>query len=357
MDKQGQRGAGNDRIDGLDLLRFLLAFAVVLYHLGYHMPLAGYAPGVEAVRGEFAYGRFAVQAFFVISGIVIAASARHRSFGDFVVNRVVRLQPAIIICASITYLAALLLSTGQEPKPELQQWLASVLLLPLFANSDWQADWSYWSLTLELRFYLLAGLFFLFFRSANAMLAGVAVWLAVSLTATLLSEPRLETLTIASAAPCFALGVLIYLFMAETKHRFASVLLGIIAVALMPLQLMEPVPYTWQAIGWVEAVYVTLAIVALIIGFTGARNLGRFTRVARVLGAVSYPLYLVHQFVGYYLVGSLMQAGVVWEWAVTVAVASVTALAFAVALFAEPVVARHLRAFLQWARHPQQAPA
>lgn len=80
----------------IDLLRFIAAITVVLYHFtfaGYHF--GGLSPvqypGLEEV---FKYGFLGVQLFFIISGYVVLMSAQGKTLKQFFTSRVTRLYPA-----------------------------------------------------------------------------------------------------------------------------------------------------------------------------------------------------------------------------------------------------------------------
>ena len=62
--------ASKDRFYEIDLLRFLAALAVVLYHYTFRgFAEGGYSPVEYPILGEFfKYGSYGVQLFFIISG-------------------------------------------------------------------------------------------------------------------------------------------------------------------------------------------------------------------------------------------------------------------------------------------------
>ncbi|HEY8505877.1 MAG TPA: acyltransferase family protein, partial [Gemmataceae bacterium] len=87
-----------ERLSELDLLRFVAALAVVLYHFtgfggagAWPDPAREIFPGVAAVTR---FGYLGVDLFYVISGFVILMSAWGRSPGEFGISRLVRLMPA-----------------------------------------------------------------------------------------------------------------------------------------------------------------------------------------------------------------------------------------------------------------------
>src|SRR5512140_106891 len=104
----------SERANEIDLLRFLTAVSVVLFHYAFRgyaadelsimpYPLAPYAQ----------YGYFSVYFFFMLSGFVILMTASKGSLKAFFVSRVVRLCPAFWLCCTLTFVAILLIG---QPK-------------------------------------------------------------------------------------------------------------------------------------------------------------------------------------------------------------------------------------------------
>jgi peptidoglycan/LPS O-acetylase OafA/YrhL len=97
----GDLAAGRE--NNLDLIRFLAASLVVLAHA---YPTAYGSDAFEPlyrVTGTTTSGRLAVMVFFVISGFLITASfERTRHVRDFVLARVLRIFPALIVVTILT---------------------------------------------------------------------------------------------------------------------------------------------------------------------------------------------------------------------------------------------------------------
>jgi peptidoglycan/LPS O-acetylase OafA/YrhL len=333
------------RIDGLDCLRLLLALVVIVFHYGYGSRTLGIIPGVHEGLRPLVFGRYAVEAFFVISGLVIAQSARGRPLPDFARSRFLRLAPALMICATITFVVTRLFA-DVVPHTQIRQWLASITVVPLFFNDDLGADWSYWSLTCELRFYVLAGVFFVLFRSTEAILWGCALWVGASFIACFVHEPLIDMITINRASACFILGVCMYLLMTERAYWWPTVGVTAAASVLLPLQMLyeaikRPVA---QMITPVEAVVATAFIIALVSCAVRIRDMGFLARFARAAGAISYPLYLIHQFIGFIIIRRLALLGADWHLAACAAAVVAIFLASVIALWLEPWLARILKA-------------
>jgi Acyltransferase family len=79
-------------IYGIDVMRFLAAVTVAVFHFTWETPSHfAFAP----------WGWIGVEVFFVVSGIVIAAAVKGSSPGAFAFNRFLRLYPAAWICGLI----------------------------------------------------------------------------------------------------------------------------------------------------------------------------------------------------------------------------------------------------------------
>ncbi|CAM2949722.1 acyltransferase family protein [Vibrio neptunius] len=84
------------------VLRLVLSIAVFVSHFYavYGLPEPGIPFGIHS------WGWYAVNAFFLISGVLISQSYRNRDFISFAVSRVLRIYPAYIIAIFFTVLAA-----------------------------------------------------------------------------------------------------------------------------------------------------------------------------------------------------------------------------------------------------------
>ncbi len=167
------------RILELDVLRGLAALAVVLFHYttkynelyGHDAALTLRCP--NGIAGVFL--------FFIISGFVIFMTLeRTKGTADFLVSRFSRLYPVFWASVVLTYVVVAVFGLpGAEVRPR-----DAALNLAMF--HEWagipSVDGVYWTLAVELKFYLL--MFAIFFagllRRAEAF---VAVWLGLAIGA------------------------------------------------------------------------------------------------------------------------------------------------------------------------------
>jgi peptidoglycan/LPS O-acetylase OafA/YrhL len=275
----------------LDGLRGVAACAVLLMHTGFaRMRNAG----------------LAVDLFFLLSGFVIAYSyqdrlARGMPVRDFLRRRLIRLYPMIAFAGLASFAVALAVP-GDDVWQALGLLLRAMLLVPVLQGTGdtFPLNPPLWSLSFEalanLAYCLIAA------RLSRRVLAGLVAVAAVAVTAGGLGGNAADTLwagfprTIAG----FFGGVLLHeLWRTGSLPRWRSGLL--LPGAGLCLLFTAPVSAGSAAYPLAMAVMVLLLLPA-INAAAGARE----ASVCGFLGAVSYPLYILHM-----PVFTLLRAGLV----------------------------------------------
>lgn len=284
------------RLVVLDALRFFAALSVVAFHLIHH---AREGDGSFALLDPVArFGYLGVQVFFVISGFVILWSALGRGALDFAVSRAIRLYPSFLAAVGLT---AVLLS-ALAPAQAVSAWtvLKNVLILPLLAVEEPQmVDDVYWTLLLELRFYVLIFLLLLFRQSVRVEM-WLRLWLAAVVACTLLPVPEVwKALCLQQYGVHFIAGCFFFLAWQQgfTRARIAALLVclvfGCVAAVQSRRWFVSPESVTEEAIAAV--------CMALCYGMFALIAAGKFRHLPRfwvTAGALSYPLYLTHNAIG-----------------------------------------------------------
>jgi peptidoglycan/LPS O-acetylase OafA/YrhL len=309
--------AKNHRLPEIDVLRGFAALWVVLTHYVPHWN-EHLAPVFVPIPNSF--GIYAVQLFFVISGFVIFMTLdRCRSVSEFAVLRFSRLYPTYWAALGLTTVASIVLFGGKF-------WLSGT-----FANATMfqeflrypHLDVVYWSLSLELAFYLNAAWLFAlgWHRRVRGVVAvwliGACVWALTQPVIPPAQDPQRGWLALLFAldfAPYFAIGVL---FFDAAKHNWSLPRAGLIALAVFSEFLIH---------GWSG---VAVIAVILLLFFSATRGYLRFlvSKPTLWLGAISYPLYLIHRNLGYEILDWLHAHGVGVVLAVLVAIAGAMLLA------------------------------
>ncbi|RPH46455.1 MAG: hypothetical protein EHM87_02045 [Burkholderiales bacterium] len=333
------------RLAQLDGLRAIAALSVV----GFHVTSRYDEALVHAQPLPFAlpWGHLGVELFFVISGFVILMTIdRARSPADFVFARASRLFPTYWVAVLLT---ALTLRAVQMPGYE-RSAIDIVVNLTMVQDHFGVAsiDGAYWSLGVELMFYawmLLLWQIGALRRPALAIAAVCAISLASNLSehAGLRWPTALETLAMTQWGPWFALGTALYAHHARGLSGRAT--LGLAALAIAAITTNGPVSGA-----------ATAAIVGgLVHGAARGRLPWLAVRPLVAIGRVSYPLYLVHQALGWWVIVSLQKAGMSSLGSVAVALALALVAAFALNRIVEEPAMAALRAF--WRQRAAVRPA
>lgn len=360
-----------NEILGIDLARFVAATMVVIWHFAGKpwldpqgatiTPLMPPAPASIPPGAWFsAIGWIGVQVFFVISGAVIAFSAtRARDRRAFLISRLARLWPAMLICACLcTVLSMVFWHVG--PGRAAVQLAGSLMFSPM---GPWFSG-QVWTLPVEVAFYALACLVGVGAQTRRlealawvlALMSG-AWWLTCTLWPGALAgiNPHLLAITLLPHGCYFALGIAVAL---GGSGGFIARRLALMALAMAtgwleiltragvelgqapyrPALLVPPLVWSGAVLFilasfiWRDAIHTAFA---------------RQSRIIRLMGMVTYPLYLVHYQVGGPLYALLVHRG----WSVWGAFLPAYALAIVVAggiaLLMEAPMQKALKAALE----------
>lgn len=310
----------------IDVLRFCCAMLVVAYHYGdafWFQP----GPHVAAALSGFPAqgfgvpiakaGAVGVELFFIISGMVIARSANGVRWSTFLYRRALRLVPAAWICATITLFA--LVASGQGDAAVFASWFRSIRFWPIGE----QIDGSYWTLGVELAFYLFVAASIGAHASARRIecvgvvlgLASAAFWIVCLIVgpgahAVMINQTAL--LLLLPHGCLFALGIAIEAVLGQGANRARLAWLAL----LIALAMNETAGHIG---GWQPDPATLAAEMVLVAGIALLLASGRLQPVmarwitpeaARTIGIMTYPLYLIHQDAGAIFLGGLMRIGV-----------------------------------------------
>lgn len=310
-----------ERFRELDMLRGIAALAVVLFHYSIH---------TAKYFGDFPFrfepGKYGVSLFFCVSGFVIFWTLeRSRTLADFAFSRFSRLYP--------TYWAAILLwgvvsvgFFGERFWPG--GYAANLTMLQTFVGVT-DLDVAFWTLAVELVFYVWMALFFRLGLLKHILPIGV-FWLLVSAVWVLAGEPALlRTYLILPYIPYFIAGIVFYRARAGWRREYALMILlaGLVLVVHN------------GALGGVIAAVCFAAMFAAISGWLS----WAVNPVTVMLGTVSYALYVTHNNIGAQALNRLHDAGVPSVVSVPLMIAVAVGIAAAVTYGVEHPAMRWLR--------------
>ncbi len=348
--------AKHDRISELDLLRFVAATLVVLYHYSYR-PVIDNVVSETAFGGLQAftrYGYLGVQLFFLISGFVILWSAEGRTAVQFMKSRFLRLYPMFWVGVAITL--AVLWSAGQaEQLLHVKVIAANLTLVPGYFSVPF-VDGVYWTLTIELKFYVLV-LMALLVGQMSHIERWMYAWFAMSIAATFTNISLLKSFVMLPHGLFFVGGAICYLIRSRglTPVRFVAL---IICAGLSVFHEIAGRTDFTTAPQLASPLGVALIIVAFYLAlFAVSMKAVRLPAPSLLywLGALTYPLYLLHNMTGKVI---FQQLDGLSEWprlGITLAIAYL--LAWVCARFVEPRARGIVAALItRPAREPVVAP-
>lgn len=326
------------------------------------------------------FGWVGVQVFFVISGVVIAISATSSTPYRFVRSRFLRLYPAAWICAAISFAILSLVpwsayqAQGIGVIPQPGALAGAIMLVGQTALAT-----AYWTLPIEIAFYVVVLLAMLSGRMALAAVArllalvsaayivALSTMMAMSAGAGVLDLGYgLKNMLLLRHGVFFAIGI--YLWLAAQGKSLAagdwallgmSVAAGMLEIVCRAMSLEDifaadvdgPLDIAWVAVG---ALLVFGALLAAI--FASVCNAGRWRPSARAaatmrtLGLLTYPFYLLHEVVGGAAVHTAAGHDLSRPASLLLATLSSLCIAWLVAAFAEPTLRDFLIRVVRWAR-------
>lgn len=346
----GSANTGHKKIDYVEVLRFMLAFLTMVWHYYYFGPRVGVVGGASAGIFPLRYFSFSVEVFFIISGFIITASSIKRRPFDFLIGRMVRLGPCLLVCATISLAAGLVF--GHHPSAK--SYFASIFIIPLvFTNG---ADWSYWSLRLEIVFYTVIFLSAWcinieknVFRIALLLVTCDAVSIAAEhIFGVHLFGSETVQYPIERYLSFFAIGMMLYALLVQKRQGPGMVVALAAALFTGSFRCYEEANRIADLVKDVRVsapvgFCILITGVALFVVFARSTTNRRAASLFSTLGKTSYPLYLLHQNMGYLLirfVDTRFHPG--FDSRPIVMVAMVL-LAWVIALVVEPVLAVYYR--------------
>lgn len=304
------RDKPGNRLHALDFLRFVAAITVVVFHYsargrGWHTSVRTLFPGLHAVSQ---YGWMGVELFFLISGFVICMSSWGREVGAFFASRVARLFPAYLFAVALTA-TVVAIWPGFSLDTNTGNILANFTMLEI-PLGDRPVDSVYWTLFAELRFYLLFAIVVWRGLTYRRAVGFCVLWTTASIIVPTFAPDFAGQVLVSQYSSYFVAGVAFYLM-----YRFGQNLLLWCIVGVSYIVATDQIQGDVQAQSTVahnnlnlQIVYGVLAVCFALIGLVATGRLawirGRWTIV---LGAITYPLYLIHQAIGFTVISQLDQ--------------------------------------------------
>jgi len=294
-----------DRFLLVDSLRGIAALSVALFHLSWASFKDFEHTGVlEDIGLVLQWGYLGVPIFFVISGFVIAATIKPQEvtfhyIGKFFIKRAIRLDPpywlSMALDISLVFFTIHVFHIASN-MPSFNTVLAHIFYLQgLLGIRNIAA--MYWTLCLEVQFYLFLSLIFAIANKLFAALgkdAAPKYFIVGTLLTTLITSLLIASNQIENLAHMFILGAMCYWATIAKKVPSKIFFVYCAAVSL--------VFFAKKNIDFKIAIESLVGIATAVLLFAAAAKNKMSTwlnsRVLLYFGSISYSLYLFHAIVG-----------------------------------------------------------
>jgi peptidoglycan/LPS O-acetylase OafA/YrhL len=324
------------RVDGIDLIRGLAIFFVLMNHVNIRLLLAK-VPSTQGIPKQLVSslvwnGQFGVQMFFAVSGFLITTTSLRRwgslariSARDFYLMRFARIAPLLLLLLMVLsafHFAGVPGFVVQARQGGLGRALVAALTFHvnlLEARRGYlPAPWDIlWSLSVEEMFYLffpLACLLFARRRLLVPLLCGFVIVGPFARTVFTHGNEIWQEKSYLGSMDAIALGCLTALLCSRVrfsrKARRTTCTLGV--VLMIFILCCSRTAYRWEGNARLEMTMTVLAIGTCLTMIAASQSQWRAPRMCSPLldlGQRSYEVYLTHMFVVLALFGVFVKLG------------------------------------------------
>lgn len=280
----------------LDALRGIAALAVLLYH--YTTRYNELFIHKTQMFFEVSYGYLGVQLFFVISGFVIFLTVENaKTSTEFVLKRFSRLYPVYWVSIIITFVVVSVWGLEGRGVSLLDAGLNFLMFHGYFLVPN--VDNVYWTLKVELTFYFWMFLL-LITKKHNSIELISLVWIVLAFLYNFLSFPfagYLKSVLLFDYGYLFIAGMIFYRIQKYGDSWFRYFILGL--------------SFSFHI--WITSSLISIFIIGGVFGifYLFIKDKLKYIAIAPLvyLGGISYPLYLVHQNIGYVIINNNYSLG------------------------------------------------
>lgn len=277
------------RVDELDALRGIAALAVVFFHFTLGRPDKDFI---------FNFGSTGVDLFFIISGFVIFLSIQKVNSGkEFVINRISRLYPTYWACVIFSFLINVIYALVYHKKIGIIQFLGNLTMFQYYMGIP-NLDGPYWTMIIEMIFYIAMLLLFLFHLLKYINTIGVVTGIGITAFTLFASDRILHLVFLAvpflSYMPLFFAGIIFYKIFTNQEKTIKNYAI-IIGCLISQIFLYNHAGVVRAYLTQVEYAIV-LVIYFSIFTLLVHRKLGFIVcKPMLFFGKISFALYLIHQ--------------------------------------------------------------
>ena len=285
----------------IDAMRGICALLVLIYHYSKYIQSLNHYSSPFYYYAEF--GKYGVHLFFIISGLLIFMTLeKSKHPKDFIASRFSRLYPAYWVSMTLTAVV-ISIYPYYYTSVTTTQFLANLTLFQHWMHVE-DIDGIYWTLAVEVCFYILIFFVFIFKKQKHIELIGT-IWMAIMLILFFLVKTDLAPslnyyyyIPLLRNGNLFLGGILFYKLLKKKRDKKTHFLLLFTLAVHFIINSAE------------ESFVVSFFYILL---YLFIMNKLHFLRINLFyfLGTICYTLYLLHQYIGYEIINYLNAIGIV----------------------------------------------
>jgi len=283
------------RYNNLQVLRAIS----IIFVVGFHLRIPGFSAGF-----------LGVDVFLVISGFLMAkifedpaASFSFNRVLKFYTKRIKRLVPAYLITSLFSSLVFYIIALPHERIRVLEQNLSNLLFITnitnwlenqYFSTSLLRPTLSFWSLALEIQFYLVFPFLFIWVSGKKNLIFGIICISAGMFFMLNILSPATSFYLLPARLWEFAIGIFIasmhesrFLILLRREWMFA-ILSSLLIIVIVSSQFI-----TFEDFG-LRNLYITVLAAGAIISSLKLGKVNYIQKILARIGDYSYSIYLVH---------------------------------------------------------------
>lgn len=282
-----------------DYIRAIAAMGVVLFH--YTTRYNQIYAHIDQNYLDFPWGYMGVTTFFVLSAFLSTANMKDGlSPKRWVGNRVVRLIPIYWISMVITFCSTKLLLPDRSVS--FPAFIVNLTMLnDLFGIES--VDGAYWTLRYEVTLYLIIFLLLLL-KKEDKIKETFGIWLAIAIVLDIVSRitfvPHfLINVILSQYIGAFVIGAIMGTIYRTQKYSIIDLLMVLVSVIYFGLK------NGFQYTIYLVLITVIFLMITLNKSIQAWKAPGFIHDILMFFAGVSYPLYLIHQNIGYIIIGRI----------------------------------------------------
>lgn len=296
------------KIKELDFFRGISAIFVMLYHYTTRYDLS-FGHLKQPYYLNVKYGYMAVAVFFMLSGFLIYLKIDREKPKEFAIKRFIRLYPTYIIAMILT--TSVMLISGNEFQSKIsnfKEWIINLTMVPGLLGQK-SVDGVYWTLQIEIIFYIIIWLVLLIKKQDKIKLLSI-IWVIISLITNILlyfiDNSILKIVRICGITQYCQLFITGIIMCSIYKKENSKINYCILLLCLVN---------QFVALGIEYAIFLSIFDIVFYLIVMQKIKIPKIinSKLIVFLSSISYPLYLTHQFIGFSIINKLEKFGFINE--------------------------------------------